>query len=105
MALAEATAAAEHGKADFDQETGRVTAEASGQAPAMRGGVLGAPSRSASEQVRAEGGQHGGEQHGATRPAQRPGFAGQLLGFVGLIVAAVLLRGRSVSQDEHRAAA
>ena len=105
VALAEATAAAEHGRAAFDAETGSVTAEASGHAPGLRGGgPLGAPSRSASEQV----GQHGGQTQGRperTQP-QHTGVAGHVLGLVALVVAALLLRGREVTKaGDHRVAA
>lgn len=112
VALAEATAAAERGRAVFDQQTGGVSAQAHGQAPAMQGGgVLGAPSRSPAEQGQIQGNRPGAEQgqqgqQGQRRPEpQHAGLAGHLLGFVGLIVAAVLLRGRSVSEDEHRVSA
>jgi membrane protein len=113
VALAEAAAAAEHGRADFEQATGTVTAEASGQAPAMRGGgPLGAPTRSANQQL----GEHG--QTGATNgqtgrtgaqaaraEAGHGGVAGHVLGLIGLVVAALLLRGRTVSEGDHRVAA
>jgi len=107
VALAEATAAAEHGRAQFDGETGRVTAEAQGRAPAMSGGVLGAPSRSPSEQVRdeAQPGQSGsGRPHGQSGDSRRPrvGVGGRIIGFAGLLVAALLLRGRELkTTDEH----
>src|SRR5262249_37602467 len=54
VALAEATSAAQHGRADYDLQTGHVHAEASGAAPGLRGGPLGTPSRSPAEQVAAE---------------------------------------------------
>src|SRR5689334_21763377 len=65
VALAEASARADRGQAAFDQETGEVTAEASGQAPALSGGgPLGAPKRSPQEQLQSE-------QPGAGRTSQR----------------------------------
>lgn len=112
VALAEATSAAERGRAAFDQQTGAVSANAQGRAPAMHGGgVLGAPSRSPAEQGQVQGNAPQGRQSQQGQQRQRQpemqhaGLAGHLLGFVGLIVAAVLLRGRSVSEDDHRVAA
>jgi hypothetical protein len=95
VALAEATAAAQHGHAAYDQATDNVKVEASGSAPAMRGrGPLGAPSRSASEQVAAE--PHATPAHREANAegerAPRVGLAGRLIGLVGLLGAALLLR-------------
>ena len=60
-ALAEATKKAHQGKAQFDESTGAVTAEATGDAPPMEGGgPLGAPKKSARSQV--------AEQDGNTQP-------------------------------------
>jgi membrane protein len=104
-ALAEATAAAERGRASFDQQTGSVSAEATGHAPALGGGgALGTPARSTTEQLQTQGNQRA-EPEQARPPRQHTGLAGHLLGFVGLVVAAVLLRGRSVSDDDDRIAA
>jgi len=106
VALAEATSAAQHGRAEYDADTGNVKAEAQGRAPAMQGGgPLGAPSRSAGDQLRDEA-QPGQSTQGARRPAGEPqprvGFAGRVLGFVGLLLAAFLLRGREIkSSGEH----
>jgi membrane protein len=108
VALAEASARAERGQAAFDQATGEVTAEASGQAPAMSGGgALGAPRRSPQEQLESEqpGGARANDRAPQPQPAAHGGLAGHLLGFVGLIVAAVLLRGKATTESEHRAAA
>jgi membrane protein len=80
VALSAATAAALHGKAAFDQEPGRVRAEASGSAPATWGG--------------------------STLEADRPptaNLAGRLLGFVGLLVAVVVLRGQRAKPTDERA--
>jgi YihY family inner membrane protein len=104
-ALAEATAAAQRGRAAFDRQTGSVTAEASGKAPAMRGlGPLGAPSRSANEQLAAES--HAAPTHDAgtsasTEREPRVGLVGRLIGLAGLLGAAFLLRhGESKSGGE-----
>jgi membrane protein len=101
VALAEATQAAAHGQATYERQTGKVRAEATGSAPALQGGgVLGAPDRSASTQV--------GEQRQNTSSsppasgASKPSLAGRLLGFVGLLVAVLLLRS---SKKEENAAA
>jgi membrane protein len=104
VALAEATAAAEHGRADYEGETGRVRAEAQGQAPALRGGgVLGQPSRSAGQQMQdqQQPGQSG--ERGQGRAEQpRVGVGGRVIGFAGLVLAALLLRGRELKPaDEH----
>ena len=112
VALAEATAAAQRGQATMT-DTGAVKAEATGQAPAMRGGrPFGAPSRSPSEQVAAEQ-DHDGRDTGsnpvAVEPRRRVGLAGRLIGFAGLVVAALLLRGgvpgrrktRAPKHDQH----
>src|SRR5262249_50776108 len=99
-ALAEATAAAQRGRAHYNQQSRTVDAEARGDAPALRGGgVLGTPVRSAGEQLAAD--QGGAEQTGAADrnteeaapPPPRAGLAGRLVGLVGLVLAALLLRG------------
>jgi membrane protein len=108
VALAEASARADHGQAAFNQQTGEVTAEASGQAPAMSGGgPLGGARRSPQEQLETEQPSGARPQRGQPQPqaAGHAGFAGHLLGFLGLIVAAVLLRGRTASESDHRVAA
>jgi membrane protein len=104
VALAEATAAAEHGRADYEGETGRVRAEAQGQAPALRGGgVLGQPSRSPGQQMQ-DHEQPGQSGTRGQQPAQQPrvGVGGRVIGFAGLVLAALLLRGRELKPaDEH----
>jgi len=104
-ALAEATAAAQHGRAEYQQDSGSVKAEASGDAPALRGpGPLGAPSRSANEQLAAEqsGSQHVADpDHNSGGSQPRVGVGGRLVGLIGLVVAAVLLRGSIKSEDPH----
>jgi membrane protein len=103
VALAEATTAAQRGRAEYNQQTGNVRAEASGSAPAMRGGgALGSPVRSTHAQLRD---QQGGAQPREAEPAQKPSLAGRILGFIGLIVAVLLLRGQTANpSDEHVAA-
>jgi membrane protein len=99
-ALAEATKKAHQGQAEFDATTGVVKAEATGDAPALRGGgPLGAPKRSAGAQVNEQGGDL---QPDRAQPQPQPqhaggGFAGHLLGFIGLIVAVMMLRNRNES--------
>jgi membrane protein len=69
VALAEATAAAQHGRAEFDRPSGQVRAEATGTAPALTGA----------------------ERANRHKPSQ----AGRMLGFIGLLVAILMLRGRA----------
>jgi membrane protein len=103
VALAEATTAAQRGRAEYDQQTGKVRAEASGSAPAMQGGgALGSPVRSTQAQLRDE---QGGAQPQEPQPVQKPSLAGRILGFIGLIVAVLLLRGQSGRRTDERAAA
>jgi len=119
VALAEATKAATHGQASYNQETGRVHADVKGQAPQLKGGgILGSPERSPAAQMRQQGespngGSQGSSPSGNRQPDSEPGgrapkptFAGRLLGFVGLIVAALLLKGSAPKStpDEHAAA-
>lgn len=121
VALAEATQRASHGKAAVEQQRGTVVAQATGDAPNAGARALDGDARS----PQAEGGptdsaQKGGKRsllggpvksphasgqsgvpagaHAATTTKQGAGtsIAGKLLGFVALIVAAVLLRGRSL---------
>jgi membrane protein len=113
VALAEATAAAQRGQAAYDRQTGKVRAEATGSAPALSGGgALGAPVRSATAQL-GEQGQTSDRSPGRGQQAnaagrteaecpKSPSLAGRLLGFVGLLIAVVLLRGQtSKATDEH----
>jgi membrane protein len=103
VALAEATTAAQRGRAQYDQQTGKVRAEASGSAPAMQGGgALGSPVRSTHAQV---GDVQGGGEPQKADPAQKPSLAGRILGFIGLIVAVLLLRGQAGRPTDERAAA
>jgi membrane protein len=103
VALAEPSSAAQQGRAAYNQQTGHVRAEPTGSAPAMQGGgALGSPVRSTGAQV---GKQQGGARPGQAEPVQKPSRAGRLLGFIGLIVAALLLRRLTASPtDEHAAA-
>ena len=83
--------------------TGKVRAEASGSAPAMQGGgALGSPVRSTHAQL---GDVQGGGEPQKAEPAQKPSLAGRILGFIGLIVAVLLLRGQSGRPTDERAAA
>ena len=103
VALAEATTAAQRGRAEYDQQTGKVRAEASGSAPAMQGGgALGSPVRSTHAQL---GDVQGEGEPQKAEPAQKPSLAGRILGFIGLIVAVLLLRGQSGRPTDERAAA
>jgi YihY family inner membrane protein len=109
VALAEASIAAERGRADYDQETGKITAEASGHAPNQTGGgLLGAPRRSPREQVeQVPNKEQEPRQRQGTPPAPRRSgsLAGRVLGFAGLVFAAVLLRGREITEPDDRLAA
>ncbi|GAC1314643.1 MAG: YihY/virulence factor BrkB family protein [Chloroflexota bacterium] len=104
VALAEATSAAQQGRATFDQSTGTVHAEAAGRAPQLQGGgVLGMPERAPQTQF-AEQGQatNGKPQVTAAQPSgSRPSLAGRILGFVGLLVAVFLLRGKDTTSSSH----
>src|SRR6266511_4167733 len=94
-ALAEATANAEQGRAEFDQRTGQVQAESTGTAPALRGGgPLGVPSKCAGAQLREQG-----QSARTTRQPEgsKPSLAGRILGFIALILAVMLLRGKECS--------
>jgi hypothetical protein len=105
VALAEATAAAQHGQASFDRPTGKVRAEATGSAPALQGGgALGAPKRSTAAQF-GEQGEPVHPQLETQRGSAGPSLAGRLLGFVGLLVAVLLLRGQTPKTTDERAAA
>lgn len=96
LALAEATAAAQRGQAEYEPAGQRIKAEASGQAPSLQGGgALGVQPRSTSEQIADEPQSVSGDQ----RPRAGVGGRGSVLGFVGLIVAALLLRG--AAKDQH----
>jgi membrane protein len=97
MALAEATTAAQRGRAEYEPEPGHVRAEASGSAPAMQSaGPLGTPVRSAEAQV---------AETSAPASAQRkPSLSGRLLGFIGLVLAVALLR-REAGAGNQRATA
>jgi membrane protein len=102
LALAEATTAAQPGTAGYNRQTGHVRAEATGVAPAMQGGgALGTPVRSTTSQL-AE--QDGCAEPQPPQPAQRSSLTGRILGFIGLIVAALLLRRwTATTTDEHAA--
>lgn len=111
VALAEATNAAMHGQAQYNQQTGSVKADVKGSAPALQGGgVLGSPNRSSAAQVGEQSGANSGagsgpQQQSSERPP-KPSLAGRVLGFVGLIVAALLLKSTAskATSDEQAAA-
>jgi membrane protein len=116
VALAEATAKAQRGQAAYDRQTGNVRAEAMGTAPALKGGgALGTPVRSTTEQFAEQGqpvrsGSTRGRQtddarHSDEDCAHGPSLAGRVLGFVGLLVAVVLLRGQTTKATDEKAPA
>lgn len=115
VALAEATQQAQRGKASFNQATGEVQAESKGTAPALSGtegspatqmrendqtgqaeenhgpGILGRPRRHAQAESAPASAAESAQPTGGGG-----GVGGRLIGLVGLIAAALLLRGRSV---------
>jgi membrane protein len=96
VALAEATRRAHKGQAQYNVDGGAVQAETSGDAPALRGGgPLGAPGRSARQQMQDVGDAPGSQPQGERQPQPHAGggIAGHVLGFIGLIAAVVMLRG------------
>ena len=109
VALAETTQHALRGKATYDQASGQVQAESSGTAPAMQAaGVLGTRARSPQAQMAQQGESPNGQRVPQDAPSSnpaRPSLAGRILGFVGLLVAVVLLRNRTApDQREHQPA-
>jgi len=98
VALAETTQHALRGKATYDEASGQVQAESSGTAPRMHSvGVLGSRTQSPAAQM-AEQGESANGQQAAPANVARPSLAGRLLGFIGLLVAVLLLRNRSTSE-------
>ena len=104
VALAEATADAAHGKADIRQQGGEVHAEAVGTAATQGESNPTAvnpdkPGATSSGSAPAPG---SAQARGSAQPAPAPSsgksFGGALLGFVGMIAAAVLLRGKLSSR-------
>jgi Virulence factor BrkB len=123
VALAEATQQAQRGKASFNHQTGEVQAHSQGKAPALMGSH-GSPATQMARDDQTEGDDSAprrsilgrplagsGDQDsaspapaGAPKPqtsGSRSGFAGRLVGLIGLIAAALLLRGRSVAEQER----
>ncbi len=97
-ALAEASQNALRGRAEYDEQTGQVLAESTGDAPNLTGGgVLGTPVRSPRAQAQEQGQPVGSSRAAGNQPPQgaRPSLAGRILGFIGLLVAVVMLRKRS----------
>jgi membrane protein len=80
VALAEATRNAQQGQATFQQRPGQVEAYARGTAPAAPLGGGNMATSQPAEQPRPD--------------APRPSLAGRLLGFIGLLIAVFVLRGR-----------
>src|SRR6185312_1755183 len=100
--------------------SGQVQAESSGTAPSMNApGVLGTRTKSPQAQMAEQGEAASGQLAARDAPssqrrsadaanatnAARPSLAGRLLGFVGLMVAVVLLRNRTAPEhQEHQPA-
>jgi membrane protein len=114
VALAEATQQAQRGKASFNQETQSVEARARGVAPSIAGTEGGPGAQMAHNDQTGQGrarrgvlGQQLSADEGTPDTprdtAPRPSFGGRLIGLVGLIVAAILLRGGSAQQQQTRA--
>lgn len=92
VALAEATERAHHGKADYSVQPGAVQAETRGDAPSLSGGgPLGGQQKSPRQQVQEQG--QAAKQTTEASRGNRPSLAGRILGFIGLLVAVLLLRG------------
>ncbi len=103
VALAEATAKAEKGHAQFDQESGSVRAESEGRAPALRGASpLGAPAKSPTAQLQEQG--QAASKTSEQPEGNKPTLAGRILGFIGLVLAVFLLRGGNKNQPERSTA-
>jgi membrane protein len=116
VALAEATEQAQRGKASYNQQTGEVQAETRGRAPALSGSE-GSPSSQMARNDQGGQAQQAGRRSVLGRPIAEPtatgssgahaagpsggSIAGRILGFIGLIVAVLLLRGRSVPEQER----
>ncbi len=104
VALAEAQARAQRGKAQYQQQTGQVVAHATGDAPHMGGGSdaerdrpgpLGhrtSPSAAKASSSRPSVPENGGS---------RPGIGGRVVGALGLVAAALLIRGRASPRQER----
>jgi membrane protein len=97
VALAEATQRAQYGRARFARLDSQLEATSSGHAPLLQGGgPLGAPRRSLDAQLALSGGSFGGAQaRCADCPARGPSITGRVLGFIGLVLAVLLLRQQS----------
>ena len=113
VALAEATQQAERGKAAFNQQTGQVHALSEGRAPSLSG-TEGSPQAQMARNDQSGGRRKMPGRSATDTPQQtaqpeptRPrggGFGSPILGLVGLIAAAFLLRGRSLpGQPQTRA--
>ena len=109
VALAEATSQAQQGKAAMQEQPGQVQAHATGAAPEAK---LGGPLRSRAVQGGATGSGDEKTDTGASqrqpqqtgsKPSAGTTIAGKVLGFVGLIVAAILIRGKTAPEDKGAA--
>jgi membrane protein len=91
VALAEATSQARQGEAEYRQRPNQVEAETTGRAPNLGGPLqpreVGGGAKTAVE-----------DKPRDKQPERGPGIGGRLIGLVGLIVAAALLRGRTVRE-------
>jgi membrane protein len=97
VALAEATTSAQRGRAQFVQDSGQVRAEAQGRAPNLSGGGA------MDAQVQSTAPQAGTDEECPPQP--KPSLAGRILGFVGLVLAMLLLRKQTASPTNERTAA
>jgi hypothetical protein len=103
VALAEATQQAAHGKARYREQSGEVEAETSGEAPRSLGGPLDPNDTGrATRPSGARGQQPAAGARGGRASGRAGGFGGRLVGLVGLVVAAVLLRGRTVPDGQQQ---
>ncbi len=102
VALAEAQARAQHGKAEYEQQGGGVQAHATGGSRDMGGGSDANQGRRGALGTlpKAQPAEPAESASPRSEPA-RPGIGGRIVGAVGLIVAALLIRGRT--QPQHRA--
>jgi hypothetical protein len=120
VALAEATQQAQRGKATYNQQTGQVQAATRGTAPALSG-TEGSPAEQMARNDQTDEGEQPARRGILGRPLQQPrtdameptrapsgqevpargGFGSRLAGVVALIVAALLLRGRTIPDEER----
>lgn len=106
VALAEATASAEQGRAEYELGPGHVRARSTGQAPAVSSLSVSGEG-SAQDQIEAQQGEARHEPVPRDRGVspREHGIAGHVLGFIGLIVAVVMLRGQTAKPKGERGVA